>query len=113
MKMRKNGKSLNKAVDSIVKRKVESIERISDRIVGMMRSKGVDSVKFDFDGHGIVLDSCGENGNGELENYEVFTLYSSMNADTNIGSINILQDAPDEDDLYTLEDAVKDALGIG
>lgn len=35
-----------------------------------------------------------------------------MNADTNIGSINILQDAADEDDLYTLEDAVKDALDI-
>ena len=88
------------------------LNETSDRIVGMMKSKGVDSVKFDFDGHGIVLDSGGENGNGEWENYEVFTLYSSMNADTSIGSINILQDAPDEDDLYTLEDAVKDALDI-
>lgn len=88
------------------------LDETADRIVGMMKSKGVDSVKFNFDGHGIVLDSGEENGNGEWENYEVFTLYSSMNADTSIGSINILQDIADEDDLYTIEDAVKDALDI-
>ena len=34
-----------------------------------------------------------------------------MNADTNLGSLNLLQEVCDEDDWFTVEDAVKDVLG--
>ena len=93
------------------------LNETADRIVNMMIERGVNSVdlrfrdKFGLD-HPIVLDSGDTDENGRWQNYEVFVLYSSMNADTNLGSINILQDAPDEDDLYTLEDAVKDVLNF-
>ena len=93
------------------------LNETADRIVKMMNERGVNSVdlrfhdRFGLD-HPITLDSGDTDENGEWQNYEVFVLYSSMNADTNLGSINILQDAADEDDLYTLEDAVKDILNF-
>lgn len=95
----------------------KTIEETASRIAEMMRAKGIHSIslcftdKFGLD-NPVTLDDGHMNDDGEWENYEIFTLYSSMNADTNLGSINLLQEDKDEDDWYTLEDVVKDLLGF-
>ena len=93
------------------------LNETADRIVKMMSDRGVKSVdlrfhdKFGLD-HPITLDSGDTDDSGEWQNYEVYTLYIDMTAQTNLGKIDVLKDAADEDDLYTLEDAVKDILNF-
>jgi hypothetical protein len=93
------------------------LNETADRIVKMMSDRGVKSVdlrfpdRFGLD-HPITLDSGDTDDGGEWQNYEVYTLYIDMTAQTNLGKIDVLKDAADEDDLYTLEDAVKDILNF-
>lgn len=95
----------------------KTISDTASRIAEMMKEKGIQSInlcftdKFGLD-NPVVLDWGDKNHEGEWENYEIFTLYSSMTADTNLGHVNLLQSDKDEDDWYTLEDVVKDLLGF-
>lgn len=87
------------------------IEETQKRIIDRMNKYGVSSLNLvNKEGLGIVLDSCSDHPDTLWDNIEVKTIYSSLNADTNIGSINLVEEVLDEDDWYTLEDIVNDLV---
>ena len=95
------------------------MERTDDtarRIADMFAKADVKSVKvasldrFGLE-HPIRLESGDCNGNNEWENYEVFVVYSTLEADTNFGRINLLETVFGEDDWFDIEDVIADALG--
>lgn len=82
------------------------IDETQKRIINLMWEKGVDSLNLvNKEGVGVVLDTA-----DDTDNYEVRVIYSSLNADTNVGTINLVEEIVDEDDWFTLEDVVKDLL---
>lgn len=95
---------------------MDKAQEIAQRIAYMMKGNGVSSIDVSFrDKFGIVyplvLSARSENGNGELENLEVFTLHVTMTADTNFGKTNLLEITKYEKDWHLLEISVKDVLG--
>ena len=95
---------------------MDKAQEIAQRIAYMMKGNGVSSLdvsfhdKFGID-YPVVLSAMSENGNGELENLEVFTIHITMTADTNFGKIKLLEIDNHEKDWRLLEISVKDVLG--
>ncbi len=57
----------------------------------------------------IVLDTINPIND---ENLRVYKLYSSLYADTNIGNVYLPNCVDDEDDIYTIEDVLRDILSF-
>lgn len=91
-------------------------EKIAHRIAFMMKGNGLSTLnlsahdKFGFD-HPVILCGGSDNGNGDWENYEVYALHITMDADTNFGKVDLLEADGDENDWLVLEKVVKELLG--